>query len=71
MNKKAFPALVLCAVLLGGGIGYAAAENDKLKDAFKKTERGFGSLLEGMGQELKKAQKKISRSAEKKEEKKR
>jgi hypothetical protein len=33
-------------------IGSAAAQSDG--DAFKKTEKGFGELLRGMGQELRK-----------------
>jgi len=36
-------------------IGPAAAENDSAKDAFRKTEKGMGRLLEAMGQEVKKA----------------
>jgi hypothetical protein len=47
-----------------------AADGDGVKDAFRKTERGFGSLLEGMGQELKKAQKKITKSADEKKDRK-
>ncbi len=38
------------ALLLG--VAPAAAQSDG--DAFKKTEKGFGELLRGMGQELRK-----------------
>lgn len=44
----------------------AAAEGVKVKDTFKKTEQGFGELLKGMGQELKK----VWSSAPKKDDKK-
>lgn len=33
----------------------ALAAEDALKEGFKKTEKGLGNLLRGMGQELKKA----------------
>jgi hypothetical protein len=37
------------------GVAPAAAQSDGVKESFKKTEKGFGNLLRGMGQELKKA----------------
>ena len=53
----------LCAaLLLGAATGYASAQSDGVKDAFKKTERGLGELLQGMGQEIKKVQKKVAKS---------
>jgi hypothetical protein len=36
------------------GIGSAAAQSDSVKESFKKTEKGAGELLRGMGQELQK-----------------
>ena len=44
-------AATFCVVLVLG-IAPAAAQSDG--DAFKKTEKGFGELLRGMGQELRK-----------------
>jgi hypothetical protein len=35
-------------------IAPAAAQKDDVKESFKKTEKGAGELLRGMGQELKK-----------------
>jgi hypothetical protein len=35
-------------------IAPAAAQKDDAKESFKKTEKGAGELLRGMGQELKK-----------------
>ncbi len=45
------------AGLLAGACGMApaAADGDGIKDSAKKTERGFGELLKGIGQEVKKA----------------
>lgn len=63
MKRRLINSAVACALVLCAG--FAAAENDKLKETFKKTERGFGGLLESMGHELKKAQKKISKPAKK------
>jgi len=37
------------------GIGPVLADNDEVQDGVKKTSQGFGELLKGMGQELKKA----------------
>ena len=42
----------LVAALTGAGIAYAA--DDSLDKAAKKTVDGFGNLLKGMGQEIKK-----------------
>ena len=42
------------AVACSFGIGSALA-CDGIKDSVKKTERGFGELLTGIGQEVKKA----------------
>jgi hypothetical protein len=42
----------LIAVLCGSGVVFAA--DDSLDKAAKKTGDGFGNLLKGMGQELKK-----------------
>ena len=44
----------LIAVVCSFGIGSALA-CDGIKDSVKKTERGFGELLTGIGQEVKKA----------------
>jgi hypothetical protein len=51
MPRMTHMAAVLGAALLLG-VAPASAQSDS--DAFKKTERGFGELLRGMGQELKK-----------------
>ena len=69
MHRKAFATALCAALLLGAFTGYAAAQSDGVKDAFKKTERGFGELLQGMGQELKKVQKKVSKSDSAKKDK--
>jgi len=43
------------ALVCSVGIGPVLADNDtSLDDAAKKTGQGFGNLLKGMGQELKK-----------------
>ena len=44
---------VLIAAL--GGAGLAFAGDDSLDKAAKKTSDGFGNLLKGMGQEIKKS----------------
>ena len=44
----------LIAVVCSFGIGSALA-CDGIKDSVKKTEQGFGELLKGIGQEVKKA----------------
>jgi len=48
--------ILTIACLLAGCLAVtpAAAENESAKDAFKKTEKGMGRLLEAMGQEVKK-----------------
>lgn len=77
-HRNAYAAAACIALACAAGAAPAAAENDAVKDTFKKTERGFGELLKGMGQELKKvgdavagsakkADKKAPKSAEKKE----
>jgi hypothetical protein len=43
------------AAVYSFGIGPALADGDGIKDSAKKTERGFGQLLKGIGQEAKKA----------------
>jgi len=43
----------LVAALSGAGIAYAA--DDSIDKAAKKTSDGFGNLLKGMGQEIKKS----------------
>ena len=53
-------AAICAALLLAGATGHAGAQSE-VKEAFKKTERGLGELLQGMGQELKKAQKKVAK----------
>jgi hypothetical protein len=58
-------ATTLATVLLLG-IAPAAAQND----SFKKTEKGFGELLRGMGQELKKLGGGTKKDAKKEETKK-
>lgn len=63
---------VVCifAVVCGFGIGSALADNDSsLDDAARKTGQGFGNLLKGMGQELKKVGGSLT-SSEKKNDKK-
>ena len=47
--------IVLIAALIAalGGVAYAA--DDSLDKAAKKTSDGFGNLLKGMGQEIKKS----------------
>lgn len=68
--KNTISGIALLAVLLCSGIGASWAAEDKAKETFKKTEKGVGSLFEGIGQELNKIQKKItSKSDDKKKEK--
>lgn len=68
--RNTIAAIALLAALLGGGIGCAGATDDKARETFRKTEKGLGSLFQGIGQELKKAQKKITtKSEDKKKEK--
>jgi hypothetical protein len=43
------------AAVCSFGIGPALADGDRIKDSAKKTEQGFGELLKGIGQEVKKA----------------
>lgn len=62
--KNAISSIALLAVLLCSGLGSAGAADDKAKETFKKTEKGLGSLFEGIGQELKKVQKKITSKSE-------
>ena len=50
MRRIAIAALLAFAAT---GIGYAADDNSLDKSA-KKTSEGFGELLQGMGQEIKK-----------------
>jgi hypothetical protein len=69
MDLNAVLTALCAALLLGGASGYAAAQSDGVKDAFKKTERGFGELLQGMGQELKKVQKKATKTDSAKKDK--
>lgn len=42
------------AIVLLLAIAPAAAQKDGVKESLKKTEKGAGELLRGMGQELKK-----------------
>lgn len=49
--------------------GIASAADDKADTTFKKTERGFGELLKGMGQELKKASDAVVGAAKKQDKK--
>lgn len=61
--------IVLC-LLIGLWCAPGFAAEDALKESFKKTEKGMGNLLRGMGQELKKAGGKLSDAAKKRETKK-
>lgn len=65
---------IACLLACGVAAGPAAAENHAVKEAFKKTEKGMGRLLEAMGQETrklagaaKKDEKKPAKSHEKKQ----
>lgn len=62
--KNAIPGIALLAVLLCSATGSAVASDDKAKETFKKIEKGVGSLFEGIGQELKKVQKKVTSKSE-------
>ena len=46
--------IVMIAALIAGLGGAAYAADDSLDKAAKKTGEGFGNLLKGMGQEIKK-----------------
>ena len=46
--------IVMTAVLIAALSGAAYAADDDLDKAAKKTSDGFGNLLKGMGQEIKK-----------------
>lgn len=48
--------MVIAAALIAGilSAGATEAQSESGKDAFKKTERGMGRLLEAMGQEVRK-----------------
>jgi hypothetical protein len=65
--------IIIATLLAFAGLAYAA--DDKVDKSAKKTGDGFGNLLKGMGQETKKAtggkdDKKASKSASSKEDKK-
>jgi hypothetical protein len=60
--KNAISGIALLAALLCSGSAVAA--EDKAKETFKKIEKGVGSLFEGIGQELKKVQKKVTSKSE-------
>jgi hypothetical protein len=62
--------IVVIAALIAalGGVAYAA--DDSLDKAAKKTSDGFGNLLKGMGQEIKKSGVLDESKDEKKDEKK-
>lgn len=63
-------AACIFAIVCGFGVASALADNDSnLDDAAKKTGQGFGNLLKGMGQELKKVGGSLTGS-EKKDDKK-
>lgn len=47
--------IVMIAALIAALSGVAYAADDSLDKAAKKTSDGFGNLLKGMGQEIKKA----------------
>ena len=58
------------ALVCSVGIGPVLADNDtSLDDAAKKTGQGFGNLLKGMGQELKKVGGSLTSSDKKDDEK--
>lgn len=57
------PALLALMLAMAGAPALAA--EDAVKESFKKTEKGFGNLLRGMGQELKKAGGTLSGSGKK------
>ena len=58
------------ALVCSVGIGPVLAVNDtNLDDAAKKTGQGFGNLLKGMGQELKKVGGSLTSSDKKDDEK--
>jgi hypothetical protein len=59
------------AGVYGIGIGPAVADSDGIKDGAKKTEQGFGELLKGIGQGVKKAGDAVKTPAKDKNESKR
>jgi hypothetical protein len=64
---------VIAAALIAALSGAAYAADDSLDKAAKKTSDGFGNLLKGMGQEIKKIgdeEKKDDKNADKKDDKK-
>ena len=66
---------MITATLIAALCGTAYAADDKADSSAKKTSDGFGNLLKGMGQEVKKASgsgnaKKSDKAAKSKEDKK-
>jgi hypothetical protein len=65
---------MITAILIAALCGAAYAAGDKADSTAKKTSDGFGNLLKGMGQEVKKAgggdAKKSDKAAKSKEDKK-
>jgi hypothetical protein len=54
MKKYRFLCGALCVAVMSLLAGSTLADGEALKDSARKTEQGFGSLLKGIGQEVKK-----------------